>query len=305
MKWLSSPPARCFVVCFCLLVGIATGSRGVKVVQAASDTGNAALVQTSVFLPFVSTASPTVNVTSADSYDNNSDRDKDDDDQDDDDQDDDNNSANYNPKIDPQDFVSAVTNPYFTLTPGAVWTYEGVNSEGAPAKDVVEVTQDTKTILGVTTIVVRDRAWEDGALVEDTLDWYAQDNKGNVWYFGEQTDNYENGKIVNHEGSWEAGVDGAKPGIIMEANPRVGDKYRQEYLKGQAEDQAKVLSTTASVKTKFGNFTNCVETRDWTRLEPGIVEHKYYCKEVGNLAFEKSVAGESDQLELVDMQMKK
>jgi hypothetical protein len=155
--------------------------------------------------------------------------------------------------------------------------------------------------LGVTTTVVRDRVWEDGELIEDTFDWYAQDNDGNVWYFGEDSKEIEDGKVVSTEGSWEAGVNGAKPGIVMKANPQVGDAYRQEFLKGEAEDMGQVLSIDESVSIGSGSYEKCLQTKDWTPLEPEVVEHKFYCKEVGNVVLEKKVAGESGQIELIEV----
>src|SRR6266508_367450 len=184
-------------------------------------------------------------------------------------------------QLDPGNFVSEVTNPYFPLDPGTTFIYQG-ETEGAPTRDVMTVTSDTKVILGVTTIVVHDQAYEDGVLVEDTFDWYAQDKAGNVWYFGEDTKELdENGNVISTEGSWEAGVDGAEPGIIMLVHPQVGDRYYQEFYPGVAEDQAKVLSLDASVCVAYGCFNNILVTKDWTQLEPGVVENKYYAKNVG------------------------
>jgi len=284
----------------CFLVGAATGGSGIKAVNAASDVGSTPDATSFLFLPLVSQHIANADVAATINNDNSGD----DKAKDDNDDDDDDNGANYNPKIDPENFVSGVDNPYFTLTPGTVFFYEGTSPEGATEKSQVEVTPDKKKILGIETTVVRDRVWENGELVEDTYDWYTQDKKGNVWYFGEYASNYEAGVVVNHDGSWEAGVNKAKPGIIMEANPEVGDVYRQEYLKGEAEDQAEVLSTTASVTTKLGSFKDCLQTKDFTRLEPGIVENKFYCKEVRNLVLSKGVAGESGQSELVKVKKK-
>jgi hypothetical protein len=214
---------------------------------------------------------------------------------------DDNNGGDYNPVIDPINFVGTIDNPYFTLTPGRVWVYEGTNEEGETEKVEVEVTRDTKTVLGVTTTVVRAREWVDGELVEDTFDWYAQDKDGNVWYFGEDSKEIENGEVVGTKGSWEAGVNGAKPGIIMKANPRRGDAYRQEFLKGEAEDMGQVLGLNESAHIGLGNYQNCLKIKDWTPLEPDVIEHKFYCKEVGNLILENKVAGESGRIELIEL----
>lgn len=214
---------------------------------------------------------------------------------------DDNEGVAYNPNIDPANFVQTIDHPYFTLTPGTIWVYEGENDEGLAERIEVEVTQDTKTIMGVTTTVVRDRVWLEGELIEDTFDWYAQDSEGNVWYFGEDTKEFEDGEVVSTAGSWEAGVDGAEPGIIMEADPQVGDAYRQEFFKGEAEDMGEVLSVDESVTIDMGRFENCIQVKDWTPLEPDIVEHKFYCREAGNMVFENKVAGDSGKLALVEV----
>lgn len=215
-------------------------------------------------------------------------------------------AESYAPKIDPANFVARVDNPYFPLKPGTTFIYEGKSADGAERIEV-NVTHETKEILGVKCVVLRDRAFLNGELIEDTLDWHAQDKKGNVWYFGENTKEYENGKVVSTKGSWEAGVDGAKPGIIMEAKPQVGDSYRQEYLKGQAEDVAEVVMLGASasglndsVSTPQGSFENVVVTKDWSPLEPGLLEHKYYASGTG-LIGEVDVLGGSDRIELVDV----
>jgi len=205
----------------------------------------------------------------------------------------------YSPVINPDDFVEVVDNPYFPLTPGTTFVYEG-ESEGEPIRDEVYVTSETRTVMGVKTIVVRDREFEDGELAEETFDWYAQDKDGNVWYFGEDSKEYDEGEVVSTEGSWEAGVNGAQPGIIMEGKPQVGDTYRQEYLAGEAEDMAEVVSLSESVSVPYGSFENCLKTREWTPLEPGIEENKYYAAETG-LLMEITVKGEAERLELVEI----
>ena len=152
--------------------------------------------------------------------------------------------------INAHDFVRRVTNPFFPLRPGTTFYYEG-SEEGTPTSTVVTVTSDTKKILGVTTTVVHDQGFSDGVLSEDTFDWYAQDEDGNVWYFGEDTKELdESGNVISTEGSWQAGVDGARAGIVMEAHPKVGDRYYQEFLRGQAEDQAQVLEERPVVSTE-------------------------------------------------------
>jgi hypothetical protein len=137
--------------------------------------------------------------------------------------------------------------------------------------------------MGVECVVVDDRAWEGGKLIEKTYDWFAQDNKGTVWYFGEDTKEYENGKVVSTKGSWEAGVDGAKPGIIMPADPKVGQSYHQEYYPGEAMDMARVLSLNESVTVPYGSFDHALETKEWTPLQPVFFEKKYYVRGVGPL----------------------
>jgi hypothetical protein len=213
----------------------------------------------------------------------------------------DNNGSDYNPDINPANFAGSIDNPYLTLTPGRVWLYEGQNEDGETERVEIAVTADTKAILGVNTTVVREREWVNGELVEDTFDWFAQDKEGNVWYFGEESKEIEDGEVVSTKGSWEAGVDGAKPGILMKANPRTGDTYRQEFLKGEAEDMGRVLSTDETVGIRLGSYENCVQIQDWSPLEPKVIEHKFYCKAVGNLVLERKVAGESGEMELIEM----
>ena len=202
--------------------------------------------------------------------------------------------AAYNPEIDPENFVSEVTNPLFPLKPGTTFIYESTGDE--PEHDEVQVTHDTKTILGVVCTVVRDTVSVDGEVTEDTLDWFAQDKDGNVWYFGEHSEEFEDGVLVSLEGSWEAGVDGAKPGIIMEANPKVGDVYRQEFSLGVAEDAAEVLATDAAASVPFGDFTGCLQTHDFTPLEPDGLEHKFYAPGVGLVLELHPETGERNEL---------
>lgn len=214
-----------------------------------------------------------------------------------------NNSGEYDPVIDPANFVSTIDHPYMSLTPGKVWVYEGKSEDGEVERIEIEVTPDTKTIMGVAATVVREREWVNGELVEDTFDWFAQDKDGNVWYFGEDSKEIENGEVVSTKGSWEAGVNGAEPGIIMKADPQEGDAYRQEFLKGEAEDMGQVLALNDSVSIGLGNYQNCLKIKDWTPLEPDVVEHKFYSKETGNLILEEKVAGESGRVELVEFKV--
>jgi len=199
--------------------------------------------------------------------------------------------------IDPTNFVAAIDNPFYPLTPGMMMIFEGATSEGNERVET-HVTHDTKRILGLYCVVVRDRVLVDDELVEETLDWYAQDKSGNVWYFGEDSREYEEGALVGTKGSWEAGVDGAIAGIIMPAHPQVGEIYRQEYYAGEAEDMAKVVSLTESSAVPYGAFDNLLMTEEWTPLEPGLVEQKYYAAGVG-LVLEVLVQGGSGRVELV------
>lgn len=205
----------------------------------------------------------------------------------------------YNPEINPANFVDDIDNPYFPLEPGTTYVYEG-EEEDTTIDVEISVTNQTKEVMGVNTTVVRESEWEDGELVEDTYDWFAQDIEGNVWYFGENSTEYEDGEVVSTEGSWEAGVDGAMPGIIMQADPQIGDTYRQEYYEGEAEDMAMVISLDENVTVPYGSFENCLVIREWTPLEPGIEENKYYATDVG-LLLERTVRGGNATLELVDI----
>jgi hypothetical protein len=202
----------------------------------------------------------------------------------------------YNPKIDPANFASLVDNPLYPLKPGTVLAYT-VNKEGATEKVVITVTRETRKILGVTTTVVHDVVTEGGQVTEDTYDWYAQDREGNVWYFGEATTKTEGGKSST-EGSWEAGVNGAKPGVIMEAHPKVGDIYRQEYAVAVAEDRAEILSLNESVTVRKGSFSGCLKTKDYSLLKPDLVENKVYCPGVGQV-LTVHVKGPMEREELV------
>lgn len=181
---------------------------------------------------------------------------------------------------DPNSFVAQIDNPYLAFAPGRVFHYQSVTADGLETS-VVEVTKRTKRILGIAATVVHDQVYLDGALVEDTFDWYAQDQQGNVWYLGEDSKQIENGVVVGTEGSWEAGVNGATAGIIMLAQPKVGTQYRQEFAAGVAEDMAKVLDLSTTVQVNLGSFTGCLKTEEWTPLESGVREQKYYKPGVG------------------------
>jgi hypothetical protein len=201
---------------------------------------------------------------------------------------------------DPGDFVAEIDNPYLGFEQGRTFRYEGDTEDGLETI-VVEVTNDTKLILGVATTVVRDRAYLDGELVEDTFDWYAQDIDGNVWYFGEDSREIDHGVVVSTEGSWEAGVDGATPGVLMLAEPVVGTKYKQEFAEGVAEDMALVLSLSKTAEVPYGTFDGCLMTAEWTPLAPGAREFKYYAPGVG-LVLELQPRGGRIRVELVSVE---
>ena len=188
----------------------------------------------------------------------------------------------YHPAIDPANFVARIDNPYLPFLPGTTFVYEAKTEDGLERSEVV-VTHRTKVIMGVTCTVVRDTESVDGKVEEVTLDWYAQDKAGAVWYFGEDSKAYRKGKVVSTSGSWEAGVNGAKPGILMEADPKVGDTYHQEYAKGVAEDMATVVALDASATVPYGSFHGCLKTKEFSPLEPGVAEYKLYARDVGSI----------------------
>lgn len=219
----------------------------------------------------------------------------------------------YDPQLDPADFVDpddiggiVPANPYFPMIPGTVWVYEGETDEGTETITVT-ITEDTKEIeypeesgLVFNCRVVRDVVLLEGDVIEDTNDWYCQDVEGNVWYFGEIAREFEDGELVSLDGSWKSGVDGAKPGIIMKADPQVGDVYRQEFLLGEAEDMGEVIGIgEESVTVPFGTFSDDVlKTRDYTPIEPDVFEFKYYVPDVGTVLEENPDTGE--RVELID-----
>ena len=201
--------------------------------------------------------------------------------------------------IDPSEFTTEIDNPYWPMKPGSQWVFRETNAEGSVSRVVVTVLDKTKTIAnGVEARIVHDQVTEDGQLSEDTYDWYAQDSEGNLWYFGEDTTEYANGKPKTKEGSWEAGVDGALAGIIMPANPQVGMTYREEHYKGHAEDGASIIGTDALVKVPFGRFEHGVQTRNFSGIEPDVIEEKIYAQGVG-VVLEITVSGGSDRSELL------
>jgi hypothetical protein len=199
------------------------------------------------------------------------------------------------------DFTAKVDNPWYPLRPGTTLVYEG--GEGGNAeRNVFKVTQRTKVVNGARCVVIDDRVYSGpgaGHVSERTSDYYAQDSKGNVWYFGEDTAALDsNGNVKSTAGTWHAGVNGARAGLFMPAHPRVGETHRQEYLKGHAEDWFKVLSLNAKVNVPHGRYTNALRTREWTPLEPGVIDNKYYAHGIGEV-FEGTVKGGNERFELV------
>ena len=205
----------------------------------------------------------------------------------------------YRPDVPPaSDFVPTVDNPYMPWIPGTKMVFEGV-TDGQRERNVVEVTDKTKIVMGVTTTVVHDQVFSaNGDLAEDTMDWYAQDSAGNVWYFGEDTAEYRNGQVTSTAGSWEAGVNGALPGIVMLAQPQVGDAYHQEFLQGEAEDVGTVIAVDGSMDVPYGAFDHVLVTEDTTPLEPQILEHKFYAPGVG-VVIERVIRGGQEISRLV------
>jgi hypothetical protein len=202
----------------------------------------------------------------------------------------------YAPEIDPANFTTKIDNPFLPLMPGMRWMYEG-EADGVKQVNTVVVTSDTKALMGVTCVAVHDTVEEQGDVTEDTIDWYAQDTDGNVWYFGEDTKELTKGKVTSTEGSWQAGKDGAQPGIAMQAKPKPNGSYRQEYLAGEAEDMAKVIKRGARKSVPFGTYTDVLVTEEWTPLEPGVRERKYYAQEVGMIS-SKITKGGDEHFEL-------
>jgi hypothetical protein len=201
--------------------------------------------------------------------------------------------------LDPADFSVEIDNPYWPMEPGTRWVYREEDGEGGVQRVVVTVTDETKRIAnGVEARVVHDVVSQGGRPVEVTDDWYAQDSDGNVWYLGERTAEYEEGTVVSRAGSWETGVDGAQPGVVVPADPRPGLAYRQEYYAGEAEDRAEVLSVEEQVEVPLGHYTGALLTKDLTPLEPRLVEYKLYAPGVGPV-LTLDVSGGSGREELV------
>jgi hypothetical protein len=204
-------------------------------------------------------------------------------------------------RLDPADFTTTIDNPWWPMRPGSRWVYRETAPDGTVQRVVVTVLGRTKLIAnGLTARVVRDVVTEDRKPVEVTDDWYAQDRCGNIWYLGEATTEYENGKPVSTRGSFEAGVDGAQARVIMPARPKVGLRYRQEYYAGEAEDRAEVMSLREQVEVPFGHFTpgRVLMTRDLNPLDPKVLEYKFYARGIGPV-LAVGVSGGDDREELV------
>jgi hypothetical protein len=196
-------------------------------------------------------------------------------------------------------FSTHIDNPFWPMKPGTRWVYRETAPGAMPQRIVVTVTHRTKRIAsGVVVRVVHDRATEHGRLVEDTFDYYAQDAKGNVWYMGEDTTAYENGKPASKAGSWEAGVDGAEPGIVMLAHPRVGRRYREENYPGHALDGAQVMSRGEQAEVPYGHFKHVLFTKNFNPLEPRALEYKFYARGIGPV-LEVGISGDDDRSDLL------
>lgn len=208
--------------------------------------------------------------------------------------------ASYHPRIHPRDFSPRVTNPYFPLRPGRTYVYAGTK-DGKAAIDVFAPSKHTKVIDGVRTREVNDRLYLNGVLEERTIDYYSQDRCGNVWYFGEDTATLDkNGQVDSTDGSFRAGVDGAQPGVYMQAHPQLGRLFRQEWSPGNAEDQFTALSKTASITVPYGTYRHTLRTQETTALEPAALDNKYYVKGLGQVE-EVAVKGPLEKLVLVDV----
>ncbi len=206
--------------------------------------------------------------------------------------------AEYSPLINPSDFTSEITNPYFSMPVGKKMIYEAKKEEGVERIEIL-IPGWTRNVSGVETLVFWDRVYLDGELIEDTRDYIAQDKEGNVWYFGEHVDNYAGGKLVDHEGAWLSGVNGAKPGIWMKANPKVGEEYRQEYYKDLAEDIGRVEGVMVEVSVPAGNYKDCVKIFEWSPLFSATA-YKYHCSVAGATVLEEE---DKERVELLEIDL--
>ena len=202
-------------------------------------------------------------------------------------------------QLDPAEFTTEIDHPYWPMKPGTRRTYREVDEEGEIKEVVVVVTTQTKKIAnGITARVVRDTVRVEGSIIEDTFDWYAQDAHGNLWYLGEDTAEFEDGKLTTRDGSFEAGVDGALPGIMIPADPAHGMRYRQEYYAGEAEDNGEVLSTDEMAEVPAGPYRGALLTKDTSTIEPDVQEYKLYARDVGPVLV-LGVSGGSGREELI------
>ncbi len=204
------------------------------------------------------------------------------------------------PTIDPADFTATVDNTWFPLVPGTTLTYHG-RKDGKASVDTFEITRDIATIDGVPCAVIHDTLTQRGRVLEQTTDWYSQDNQGNVWYFGEDTQELDgHGKVLNTDGTWQAGVDGAQPGIFMPADPQIGQSFAQESFPGQAEDHFVVLQIGVPTRVPYGSFDGAMVTAEWTPLEPDVLSEKVYVQGTGEVR-EFDVAGSDEHFALVSV----
>jgi hypothetical protein len=209
-------------------------------------------------------------------------------------------TSGYLPRVEPGDFTARIDNPFLPLLPGMRWVYAVVDPDGRATRAVTEVTGDTRMILGVVCVVVRDTATVGEQVVKDSIDWYAQDLDGNVWYFGAEAREFRDGRVVSTAGSWEAGARDAQPGMVMKAAPKVGDSYQLVYDQGRAEDKAQVLSLDQRVSVPYGFFDQVRVIKRYTPLAPGTVVHEFYAPGVG-MVLAVTVEGGAGHTELVEM----
>jgi hypothetical protein len=205
----------------------------------------------------------------------------------------------YEPVLNPKNFVKVINNPYFPLPVGRTLIYRGVK-DGKTQIDRVHVTAQTRVIEGIRATAVSDVSTHKGMLLEKTTDWYAQDKRGNVWYLGEKTAAYLPGGKIDRSGSWLSGMHDAEPGIVMLAHPQVPDAYRQEYLKGSAEDTAWIVVRGGSVKTPLGTVRHILTSLEFSRLEPGVIDRKIYAPGFG-IVVEQAVRGPAEVARLVSV----
>lgn len=204
-------------------------------------------------------------------------------------------------ELDPAQFTVDIDNPYWPMQPGTQWIYREIDEEGEEVVVTVTVSGETKEIAnGVTARIVRDTVAKDGELIEDTFDWYAQDASGTIWYLGEDTAEFENGEITSTSGSFEAGVDGALPGVIVPAEPEVGMTYRQEFYVGEAEDNGEILGVGEQVEVATGHYDDALLTKDTITIQPDVVEYKLYARGVGPVLV-LGISGGAGREELIEL----